>query len=265
MSLFDETTLEGESPQGYEESETVETEEELDDQQQDESTDDADGSGEKESTDEDVSSEEEQDTGLIAGKFKSVEDLTKAYKNLERSFHESRQTKQPAQQTPASQGEEENPNDIVQRAFANDPIGTIRYFVNQAMAPVTEQRESEALTRNMETVSKQYAKQLSTDEGVKAYFEKIGELANELGNPDLIRNPPARVMRMAAEELWGTETKQSVYNKAKAAGRQEAEATRQAKQGLNAPKGAKLKEQPKTEADRIKEGIMNATGGGLFG
>lgn len=208
--------------------------------------------------------EESEEGELLAGKYKSQDDLVKAYKELERKFHESRQ--QPPAKTQQTTGDaDEDPNEVVARAFAEDPMGTIQYFVERAMQPVQEQREAETLTKNMESITKAYGKQLSSEDGMNAYFEKIGELAKELGNPALVKNPPTRVLKMAAEELWGTESRQSVYNKAKAKGREEAENTRQSKKGLNAPNQTKKQETPKSAADQIKESIMNAGGGGLFG
>lgn len=248
MPLFEETTPVETSPgEGHVEETAVENEET--------------GIVEEETEEVEESPEEGHDDSLLAGKYRTVEDLTKAYKSLERSFHESRQ-KQPPKETPV---DGEDPNEIVQRAFEQDPLGTIQYFVNQALAPMTEKSESETLTRNFENVTKTYGKQLSTDEGMKSYFEKIGEIATELGNPALAKNPSNRVLKMAAEELWGTESKQQTYDKAKAKGREEAEIARQSKLGLSAPKGAKPKETPKTEAERIREGIMSVGNSGLFG
>lgn len=269
MSLFDDDaiTVPGASPEGQEaEQEAVETpeQEQPEDVEQHES-----GDEQEQETEEDTPSGDEhpeQGDEKILGKFKSVDDLAKAYKSLERSFHQSRQPqqRQPATtQTPAPQpGGEEHPNDLVQRAFATDPVGTINYFVQQALAPYQEQRESESLTRNIESIGKQYAKQLGAEGGMQKYFDKIAEIAQDFGNPALVRNPSPRVLRMAAEELWGGETRQQVYDKAKAAGRQEAETTRQAKKGLQAPSGAKQQQQPVSEEEAIRQGILAAGRGG---
>lgn len=265
MHIFGDETIPvpGASPEEGQEAEqtAVETQEEQPEQHEWQAT-----GTEQDSEEGEPSSETEQGDSLIAGKFKSVEELTKAYKSLERSFHDARKPQQPAQtQTPA-RSEQEHPNDIVQQALATDPIGTIEYFVSRALGPVQEQRETESLTRNMEAISRQYAKQLGAEGGMQTYFEKIAEIAQDFGNPGLMRNPSQRVLRMAAEELWGGETRQQVYDKAKAAARQEAETARAAKKGLGAPQGAKPSEQPKTEAERIREGILKASrGGGLFG
>lgn len=253
MSMFDETTPEAESPDtGHEEVEAVEaeTQEETEEVQ----------------TEEETVSEEEHTEELYAGKYKSVEDLVKGYKNLEKSFHESRQQK-PQREQPQQIYQEENEiqRDAVIRMLNDDPIGTINFFVGQATAPLQQERETQQLTRNFENITKEYRDIIKSDEDIKGLFDKVNEIAQEVGNPNLAKNPSARVLKMAAMELWG-DSKATLYEKAKKAGRDEAEAARRAKVGLSAPAGAKPKDTPKTPEEMIADSIVSAgTRKGIFG
>lgn len=94
---------------------------------------------------------------------------------------------------------------------------------------------------------------------MKQLFGRVNEIAQEFGNPDLARNPSQRILRMAATELFG-DSKAQLYEKAKQKGREEAEASRQAKKGLAAPStGAKKPaDKPKTEEEMIADNIVAA-------
>lgn len=221
----------------------------------------------EEQPEEQADSEPEQSEELIAGKFKTQEDMVKAYKNLERQFHDSRQ--KPAAQTPAPQSYDGDPNEAILDALNRDPIGTLNYFVQQgvqqALAPLQEERSTDRLTANIDKVAQDY-KQVYTEGGMTELFAKIGEIAQEFGNPSMVNSPTPRVLRMAAEELWGKQSMSQVYQQALQQGRQQAEESRRAKAGLSAPGNAKPKETPKSEADHIADSIVNAgRRGGLFG
>lgn len=260
MSIFQQSTPEDFAP----EQDTVEVEAEL------ESTDEEQF---EEQQEQEVESEPEQEEAdpqghseeLLAGKYKTPEDLVKGYKELERRFHAQRQTQQQPQQPVQQDPYAEDPNEIIYRALQENPAAVIDHFVKQALAPIHEERTNQQLASNIGQVAQDF-KQLYTDEGQEAYFGKIQEIANDLGNPNLAKNPSPRVLRMAAEELWGKQSVAQVYQQAKQAGRQEAEQARQAKFGLNAPKSTKPKETPKTPEETIADNIVSAgRKGGLFG
>lgn len=210
-------------------------------------------------TEEAEDSQQEQSEELLLGKFKSTDDLMKAYTELQKTFTQSRQ--QPKQQ-PVD-------NEQLLDAYDRDPLSTINYLVQQgiqqALSPIHQERQMESLTKNFDVVAKDY-KQLHSDDGVGQLFEKIQEIAQDMGNPELVKNPSQRVVRMAAQELWGGETKAKVYQSAHEQGRQEAESMRKQKQGLAVTATKKPNEAPKSEADHIIDGMMAASGKrGLFG
>jgi hypothetical protein len=224
-----------------------------------------------------------QGDGLILGKFKTQDDLAKAYLELQREF--SRRTAQGGvgsqQQAPAAAavpqpgeqpGQQQPPdyNSMFWQNFRDNPLGTIEalvgHIVNARTAPIFEERRAASISSGIQEVAKEYRQQLSDVEGLKALTEKVGELAQEFGNPELLRNPTPRILRMAAQELWG-DTKAQAFEKGKQIGRTEAERTRQAKQGLGASGGARRGAEPaKSLEQEIKDGILAAgRGGGLFG
>jgi len=252
----------------------------IDDQQEDFEEDDQDDQDDEnldEDIDDDEPSYEQEDEDnsnkgdLILGKFKTQDDLANAYLNLQREFTKSRQpqSQQPAQpQTTAQQLGTPEQAALFKQQFEQNPLGVMQYLIDNAVAartaPIHEQRQTDILTKHISEVAKEY-KQVGTEEGMKQLFGKVAEIAEELGNPNLCKNPTARVLRMAAAEAFG-DTKQAVYDKAKQAGRKEAEAARAAKKGLPAARtGAKAKatsEQPLSEEDSIRQGILAAGRGG---
>lgn len=284
MGIFDEgfTTTPPGSPEGqdqdggaedFEEQEAdLPEQEELDDYQDDQ---DDEGENFEEDENDDEPSDNGQDNSnkgdLILGKFKSQDDLANAYLNLQREFTKSRQpqSQQPAQsQTTAQQLGTPEQAALFKQQFEQNPLGVMQYLIDHAVAartaPIQEQRQTDILTKNINDVAKEY-KQVGTEEGMKQLFGKVAEIAEDLGNPTLAKNPTARVLRMAAAEAFG-DTKQAVYNKAKQEGRKEAEAARAAKKGLPAARtGAKAKvtnEQQLSPEDEIRQGIMAANGRG---
>jgi hypothetical protein len=283
MGIFDEgfTITPPGSPEGqdqdggaedFEEQEAdLPEQEELDDYQDDQDD-------ESEDFEEDENEDEPSDNGqensnkgdLILGKFKLQDDLANAYLNLQREFTKSRQpqSQQPAQQTTAQQLGTPEQAALFKQQFEQNPLGVMQYLIDNAVAartaPIHEQRQTDILTKNISEVAKEY-KQLNSEEGMKQLFGKVAEIAEDLGNPNLAKNPTSRVLRMAAAEAFG-DTKQAVYNKAKQEGRKEAEAARAAKKGLPAARtGAKAKvtnEQKLSPEDEIRAGIMAANGRG---
>ena len=262
MSIFgDETITFEDSPEGQESDIAVETENEEQPNNELET--------EQSETEESESSPEGQGENLILGKFKNNGELARAYSELQKQFTQSRQ--QPTQQQQFQQPEQQQPDytEVFWENFNNDPLKTMEFLVsnvvNQKTAPIYEQREQETLGKNIEALAKDY-KQATTEEGMTAMFQKIGEIAQDLGNPKLAQNPSPRVLKMAAQELWG-DSKAQLYTKAKEQGRLDAEASRQAKLGVTAIGVTKKpNEAPKSEADHIIDGMMAASGKrGLFG
>lgn len=204
-------------------------------------------------------SQEEQSEELLMGKFKTTDDLMKAYTELQKSFTQSRQQK-PVEQVD---------NEQLLDAYDRDPLNTINYLVQQgiqqALSPIHQERQVESLTKNLEPIAKEY-KQMHSDEGVNQLFQKISEISQDFGNPELVRNPTQRIIKMAAAELWGGETKAKIHQSALEQGRQEAIDSRRQKQGLAVTTTKKPNEAPKTEADHIIDGMFAASGKkGLFG
>lgn len=220
--------------------------------------------------DEDESSEQEQDESpLIAGKFKSQDDLVNAYKNLEKQFTQSRQTKQfetqqPVQQTQQSQ---EDFNERFFDDFQQNPLGVISYFVNNAVAqvtqPIKDKEQDIALGNDIDKLSKNY-KQIQSEEGMTSLFNKAREIAFEMGNENLAKS--SRVLSMAAQEVFG-DSKADVYKKAKQEGKQEAEETRRTKQEMSTITSSKKPvERAKTAEELAIESIMGASKrNGIFG
>lgn len=217
---------------------------------------------EEEQTEEDTDSHEEQSEQLLAGKFKTQDDLVKAYKNLERSFHESRQKPQQQQyreeyQEPQYQ---EDPNEIILRALQEDPAGTLRYFAEQSRA---EERKAEQYGNTLSEIATTYKSNIRSESDLQTLTEKYWEIASDLGVRD---DKSPRIMKLAAEELWGKQSLAQVYKQAELAGMQKADQSRKAKMGLSAPSNSKPKETPKSPEDLIAESIVSAgSKRGMFG
>lgn len=259
---------------------------------QDDDQDDADGDddqqddddqGDQDGDDEPADGADNSDKdGLILGKFKTQDDLANAYINLQREF--SKRNSQPTgqQQPPARQqttvpGQTGMPEQSEQfwEMFQQNPLGTMQYLIDNAVAartaPIEEQRQMDMLGANMQQIAKQY-KQVATPEGMQQLFGKVAEIVQEIGNPQLAKNPTARILRMAASEAFG-DSGQAIYNKAKEEGRRQAEESRRAKKGLPTASGGKKGGpagkggEQKSEADLIREGIVAAgrSSGGILG
>lgn len=270
MNIFDGvTTPADESPEesGHEEEAAVNTEnEEMNDEDQDDDQDT--------STDEDESPDNSgQGEDLLAGKFKTQDDLVKGYQEAQRKLTQlaqqtkQSQTQQPVQQQPNDSG---NTEEIFWESFQKNPLGTMQYLIDTAVtnktAPIYERDQQKVLATNMDPIAKKYA-QVRTEEGMSQLFERVNDIAQEMGNPGLAQNPSERVLKMAAEELFG-DNAATLFKKAKQAGRQEAEEARRNKQGVAVNTNSKKQQQeaPKTEADLVKENIRNASRPtGIFG
>jgi hypothetical protein len=271
-----------ESPEGHDEETAVETEneEDFDNDQDVDSEDEQESEDNADTTDSDADEdqEEEHSEELLAGKYKTPEDLVKGYKELERQFHQSRssggQQQQPANQTavvqqPGEQTQQPDLNNVFWERFRDNPLATmeavIGHIVNDRTAPIFEERRSQSLSSHISNIAKSYP-QVGTEEGLKQLVDKVREFADEVGNPDLLRNPTDKIMRFAAREAFG-DTVSKAFEKGKAAGRSESERTRQSKQGLGAKGGAKKQSAPaKTEEQEMVDNILAAgRGGGIFG
>ncbi|KKC45828.1 hypothetical protein VE23_25235 [Paenibacillus sp. D9] len=232
------------------------------------------GDEQDEQDDEDGESPDSSGQGeeLILGKFKSPEDLAKAYQNLQREFTKSRQqpSTTPIQQPPAQPGGQPmDPNSVFWDHFRDNPLGTIQQLVSMAtqqqVAPLQQAREDEQLLRNVETLAKQYPK-AATDEGMGLLFSKVAEIANEIGNSGLIKSPTPRILRMAAAEAFG-ESGAKAYEQGKRAGREETAAARRTKQAANLPKGGKKQTEGElSPVEQMKANILAASrGSSIFG
>lgn len=236
-----------------------------------------DGDEQDEQDDEGSESPDEsgQDDQPLPGGFKSTEDLAKAYQSLRAEYTKSRQQLAQVSATPISQpqvqpgGQPMDPNSVFWDHFRDNPLGTIQQLVSMAtqqqVAPLQQAREDEQLLRNVETLAKQYPK-AATDEGMGLLFGKVAEIANEIGNPGLIKSPTPRILRMAAAEAFG-ESGAKAYEQGKRAGREETAAARRTKQAANMPKGGKKQTEGElSPVEQMKANILAASqGGGIFG
>ena len=271
MDIFQpSTTPEPTSPEGQEvEGAELESQQPEESQEQLEGQETHEGNEETDQNDDEQSPPEDGQDELILGKFKSVEDMAKAYRNLEKQFTKNRMQQKPEPQAQQQTGQLEDPNEVFWNAFQNDPLGTIQYLaghvVQQQTAPIIEQRQTERVLQDLDKLSQEY-QQVATPDGLQQWKQKMIEIAEEdFGNPSLADNPSPRLMKLAAQELWG-DSKAALYQKAKQKGREEAEQARRAKQGLSAPSGAKPKETPKSAEEQIADSIVNAgRRGGIFG
>ncbi|MCG3771867.1 MAG: hypothetical protein JW384_03064 [Nitrosomonadaceae bacterium] len=266
MSIFGDSTPDFETPEQDTVDETAETQEVED--QQEEQQEQAETEETTTEDQEEQDSTQEHSDELLAGKYKSVEELVKGYKSLEQQFHQTRQ--QPGQQTTTPDQKQQpavDHNEIFWENFKENPLGTMQFLVDnvvsQKTAPIYEQREQEIFTKNLTEVAKDF-KQTTTDDGFKALMGRVQEIAQEFGNPGLAKNPTPRVLQMAAKELWG-DSAAPTYKKATEQGRIDSENARKAKMGLNVAVTKKQETAPRTEADEILEGMRSHSGRrGLF-
>ncbi|AZN43362.1 hypothetical protein [Paenibacillus albus] len=249
------------------------------DDQDDDAADQYDDSDDNEQANDDgddTSPQDGQGDNLILGKFKTQEDLANAYANLQREFTKQRQQQGGGQgnqqQAPMSQqpnGQQQDPNDVFWNSFKTDPFGTMQYMVRLMaqgeIAPIVEQRNTETLGRNIDAVAKLYPT-ARTEEGMQQMWSKVEEIANELGNPQLMQQPTERILRMAAQEAFGSSASKA-YEQGKRAGREDAANTRRNKQAANMPRGTKQqKSTDLSPVEQMKANILAAgKGGGLFG
>jgi hypothetical protein len=199
-------------------------------------------------------------------------DYTKAYNELRRDYTRKTQElaqlrrQQPPVQAPA-QGQG-NDLEVFWAAMQQDPIGTIQkvaqYQAQSMVAPLYEQNEQVKLGQNLESVAKEYP-QLGDPNAMNSLFTKVSEIANEMGNPNLAHYPNKRLLKLAAQELYG-DTTSRVYQQAKKAGQEEALNNIRQKQGLSVNAGVKPKETPKTLEDEYADSIVSAgRRNGVFG
>ena len=208
---------------------------------------------------------------LLAGKFKTQDELAKGYLELQKKFTQTAmQAKQQPNQQTTQQPDNADMEEVFWNQFQTNPLATMQYLidnvVSQKTAPITAREQEAALGRLMDPIAKEF-KQVRTEEGMNQLFEKIGEIATEMGNPQLAHNPSPRILRLAAQELYG-DGKAAMFKNAKEAGRQEAEEARRNKQSVSVNVNSKKKSQeaPKSAADMIKEGIFSSgNNGSIFG
>lgn len=205
-----------------------------------------------------------QDEELLAGKFKTPAELAKSYLELQKKFTQTAQQvkQQPNQQVPEQQAGNADLEEVFWNEFQNNPLRTMQYLIDNVVAaktaPITAREQESELGRLMDPIAKEF-KQVRSEEGMTALFEKIGEIALEMGNPQLAQHPNQRLMRMAAQELYG-DGKAALIASARDAGREEADATRRNKQSVNVNTSGKKAPQaaPKSAAESIQEGILSS-------
>lgn len=271
MSMFDDPTPIPESPEiGHEEemaeSENEETTEEVIETVDEEQTEENEDTTETESED----SQEEHSEELLAGKYKTPQDLEKAYKSLLGDYTKKSQQLKQTQQERTPQLEQMG--DDFWDAFQQDPRGTLsqliheqaQQLVQEQVSPLREFHDSQKFTNAFDPIARQYRPQLSQEGGMEMLANKVREICEELGNPELARNPSPRIWQMATAELWGDSTA-AVVQKAREDERRNMEESRRTKKVANVPVGKKAQQPQKTEDDLIRESILSAGSGGFFG
>ena len=215
------------------------------------------------STEEEVEDNSTTDEKL-AGKFKSVDDLVKGYKNLEKAFHQSRQPQQQnnsQQQQPVKSQQEVS--DAIFQAMTEDPASVIQYFVQQALAPIQQEKADMQLQNNLQELSKDYS-EISDEKGLADMFIKAKEIAFELGNPNLSESK--RILKMACQELYPKSTSKLV-KQVKNETQEEILENMKTKQNVNTNNNMKQSKQnngSKTPEELIIEGIFNAGRKNIF-
>ena len=217
------------------------------------------------STEEEVEVEDNSTTNeKLAGKFKSVDDLVKGYKNLEKAFHQSRQPQQQnnsQQQQPVKSQQEVS--DAIFQAMTEDPASVIQYFVQQALAPIQQEKADMQLQNNLQELSKDYS-EISDEKGLADMFIKAKEIAFELGNPNLSESK--RILKMACQELYPKSTSKLV-KQVKNETQKEILENMKSKQSVNTNNNMKQSKQnngSKTPEELIIEGIFNAGRKNIF-
>ena len=200
----------------------------------------------------------------LAGKFKSVDDLVKGYKNLEKAFHQSRQpqnnnTNQQTQPVKTNQ----EVSDAIFQAMTEDPASVIQYFVQQALAPIQQEKADMQLSNNLKELSKDYV-EINEEKGLTDMFIKAKEIALELGNPSLAESK--RILKMACQELYPKSTSKLV-KQVKNETQKEILENMKNKQNVNTNNNMKQSKQnsgSKTPEELIIEGIFNAGRKNIF-
>ena len=217
------------------------------------------------STEEEVEVEDNSTTNeKLAGKFKSVDDLVKGYKNLEKAFNQSRQPQQQnnsQQQQPVKSQQEVS--DAIFQAMTEDPASVIQYFVQQALAPIQQEKADMQLQNNLQELSKDYS-EISDEKGLADMFIKAKEIAFELGNPNLSESK--RILKMACQELYPKSTSKLV-KQVKNETQKEILENMKTKQNVNTNNNMKQSKQnngSKTPEELIIEGIFNAGRKNIF-
>lgn len=271
MSIFEpNSTPADESPDiGHEE----EAAEQYEDQDAYEESTDEFEQGDQQAEEEDADPEDgHSEKTLLAGKYKNVDELVNGYKNLERAFHTQRNQPKQSPQQPIEQQEQPNipnlsdPDEII-RSINQDPVGTIARIAQMAYQQArTVETKEQQFESGLAEIGEKYREHIKSDEDLGAFYGKVAEISQELGtNP---RTPSPRILRMAAQDLWGDNQPKisQAYQQGKEAQRRQSEEARRAKAGLGAPMGAKPKETPKTPEDEIADRIVAAgSRKGIFG
>ena len=135
-----------------------------------------------------------------------IEDLAAYFRSLDQQEQQGQGNQQQVQQPAQGQGQQQDPREVFFEALRNDPFGVINYLVEQGVqqrvAPLVEQANTQSLSANLQAVKADYPQAATTD-GQKALFGKVKELAAELGNPALAKNPTKSLLKMAALEAFG--------------------------------------------------------------
>jgi hypothetical protein len=204
----------------------------------------------------------------------------KAYNELRKDYTRKsqelanyrRQQPQQMQQNPAPQQGQGASNDAFWQDMSSDPLGTISkitqqnamLIAQQYVAPIYEERAMSALGKNLESIGKDYP-QIADPKAMQTLFNKVSEIAQEVGNPQLAQYPSPRILKLAAQELYGKNTAK-VYQQAKKAGQEEALNNIRQKQGLSVNAGVKPQQANKTIEEQIADNIVSAgRKGGIFG
>lgn len=146
-------------------------------------------------SDQEIPTDNGDDTGavddqprLFAGKFKSPEDMEKAYQELERSYHQERQARSqereqqaPEQQTPPSQGYEIPAVKVDDLPFDEDTLkGLDTYFQRRMEAERTTQ-SLQTETQKVEKFFEGHREELVSDPVLRGTIQTLIKDANSQG------------------------------------------------------------------------------------
>lgn len=208
---------------------------------------------------------------LLAGKYKSPEDLEKAYQELQKSFTKATmelsqaknaQPANPAQQDTSQNVQQDNQQQVQQidwhSAFQQDPINTMYH-----MAKLIAQEEIQGIKSQIDPIANDFELGRQVDAVVAKYSdfpeyaEKVGTILGTMPELEKLPNHLEVAYKMAKSDVLAEQVKTAFD-----AGKNAAYQLDQQKQNNVFDNNTTRNEAQKTPEQEIMEGILNAGGGG---